>query len=309
MLVICPRCGFEQPKDQFCAKCGVDMVAFERPKGSLSSKLINSPIFQLGVLLVIVIFAIHSIQGFRKERVEREVEKLKVAEVRKTIPLRTTPRKASSNKIAKSPEPAIVEPTNPAVTQTIEDQLLETDLPAPQLVGLQVSFYEVPTEKVAQIIERARTRGPLFSEGDLVLASIPKVEAQELSTLLRFESKMTKTLDQIDFIHRLPNSRLEYGYRFSIAKTETPFEIDFEIQRVVPVVLDNRLSLRPRFFQERITFSQDYQIIGTGLGSSFNSDPLAIYPESLAGALSILNRANFLSGQVELIILLTPSFK
>jgi hypothetical protein len=50
MMVNCPRCGFSQPKDQYCAKCGIDMLAFKAPPTPAWLKLVRHPGFQLGSL-------------------------------------------------------------------------------------------------------------------------------------------------------------------------------------------------------------------------------------------------------------------
>ncbi len=46
-MLNCPKCGFQQPRDQYCAKCGVDMVkaALARPK--------SSPLVIMGTVIAI----------------------------------------------------------------------------------------------------------------------------------------------------------------------------------------------------------------------------------------------------------------
>ena len=55
MNINCPKCGFNQPEDQYCASCGIDMATYEPPKTPLWKKVASNWIFQLGVLLLIVI--------------------------------------------------------------------------------------------------------------------------------------------------------------------------------------------------------------------------------------------------------------
>lgn len=47
MLVECPKCHFQQPKDQYCANCGVDMIAFRPAKKPFVKTLIGNSLFQL----------------------------------------------------------------------------------------------------------------------------------------------------------------------------------------------------------------------------------------------------------------------
>lgn len=46
MLVECPRCHFKQPQDQYCASCGVDMLAYKPKEEPILTKLVSSGLFQ-----------------------------------------------------------------------------------------------------------------------------------------------------------------------------------------------------------------------------------------------------------------------
>ncbi len=52
MLMHCPRCGFSQPEDQYCAQCGVNMQSFRRKEKSLAQKLFANVGLQTAALLV-----------------------------------------------------------------------------------------------------------------------------------------------------------------------------------------------------------------------------------------------------------------
>ncbi len=56
MMIDCPKCGFSQPEDQYCAKCGVDMVAFRPKDKTYSEKFFGNTwmqFFALGVIIAI----------------------------------------------------------------------------------------------------------------------------------------------------------------------------------------------------------------------------------------------------------------
>lgn len=53
MLINCPRCGFEQPKDEYCAKCGVHIPSFKAPEPGLQEKALKSASFY-GFLFIIL---------------------------------------------------------------------------------------------------------------------------------------------------------------------------------------------------------------------------------------------------------------
>lgn len=52
MLINCPRCGFSQPKDQYCAQCGVDMQSYKPKTPPLYQRLIGNAGVQIGALVV-----------------------------------------------------------------------------------------------------------------------------------------------------------------------------------------------------------------------------------------------------------------
>lgn len=64
MLINCPRCGFSQPKDQYCASCGVNIENFIPRKTSVVKKLISSTFFQvilvMGFALTTAYFALRT---------------------------------------------------------------------------------------------------------------------------------------------------------------------------------------------------------------------------------------------------------
>jgi len=51
MINKCPKCGFGQPQDQYCAKCGVDIIAYKAPPQPLLKKLGENLFIQLVLIL------------------------------------------------------------------------------------------------------------------------------------------------------------------------------------------------------------------------------------------------------------------
>lgn len=55
MLINCPKCGFEQPKDDYCAKCGVHIPSFKVPEPSLPERASRSGAFYTFLIIVLAI--------------------------------------------------------------------------------------------------------------------------------------------------------------------------------------------------------------------------------------------------------------
>ena len=52
MILNCPRCGFSQPEDQYCAQCGVNMQSFRPAEKTIGKKLSENITLQVLILLV-----------------------------------------------------------------------------------------------------------------------------------------------------------------------------------------------------------------------------------------------------------------
>lgn len=53
MLINCPRCGFQQPKDKYCAQCGVDMETFKPALPPWHKRFFGNPFLQLSLLIAV----------------------------------------------------------------------------------------------------------------------------------------------------------------------------------------------------------------------------------------------------------------
>ena len=77
MLINCPRCGFQQPKDQYCAQCGVDIEAFKPAKPSAFQSLVKSPLVQLSIAFIAIAGVGSFIYQQNQQRLESRVEYLR----------------------------------------------------------------------------------------------------------------------------------------------------------------------------------------------------------------------------------------
>lgn len=55
MMVNCPKCGFNQPQDRYCASCGIDMVSFKPAQKPLLTRVIQNTSFQITGLATVAI--------------------------------------------------------------------------------------------------------------------------------------------------------------------------------------------------------------------------------------------------------------
>jgi hypothetical protein len=58
MNINCPKCGFEQPRDRFCANCGIDMENYQAPDRPMAQRLATSSMFYFFLAIIVVIATI-----------------------------------------------------------------------------------------------------------------------------------------------------------------------------------------------------------------------------------------------------------
>lgn len=54
-FVRCPKCDFQQPSDQYCAQCGIDMLSYRPSRDSFRKRLLASSVFHLFLLIALVL--------------------------------------------------------------------------------------------------------------------------------------------------------------------------------------------------------------------------------------------------------------
>lgn len=76
MLIKCPRCGFQQPKDKYCAQCGVDMETFKPKVPPAWKRILGSPLLQLSLLILVAGAVGTLLYSKGQQRLERRVRPL-----------------------------------------------------------------------------------------------------------------------------------------------------------------------------------------------------------------------------------------
>lgn len=70
MLVRCPKCHFEQPKDPFCAKCGIEMASYKPPADTFVGKILKNAT-AVFFIVIVALFA-GTFYFFKTNRTQQE---------------------------------------------------------------------------------------------------------------------------------------------------------------------------------------------------------------------------------------------
>jgi len=164
MMVNCPRCGFSQEKDQYCAKCGVDMIAFRPAEKPLYQRIFKNTAFQLFVLTVVII----SVFTFARRQHRRDVLAERLAEIESARTTQVLSRH-TANITAKS------EFASASSEKTAATPSARVDVAASQAqLGSGMAMVEAP--KAAPVDEKpqANSVSKLASSAHIVFASVGK---------------------------------------------------------------------------------------------------------------------------------------
>lgn len=217
MLVKCPKCNFSQPKDQYCAQCGIDMTAYQIETPSFFSRMIASKAF-----LVFIIFALTLAAGTyisKNAASQKLVEKL------------TSYNLASSNQVEITSPPTSARSTDEATATTNESASTEnsddTNL-SPQTTGetetaatasAEVSLITDPRPSDqpaanAASANRSRTLRIYYTSVDTAFLARIFTESQNTNQFANFgaysagvipelSQKLTPSNTQIKILHQL----------------------------------------------------------------------------------------------------------
>lgn len=106
-MVNCPKCQFNQPKDRFCANCGIDMDAYRPAQRPLIFRLLQNWIFQLCTLTGVVVLGFGLIRAQNRARIVDSLsafEKAATSKVNSSISSSLNgPATAQRNFLSKTP--------------------------------------------------------------------------------------------------------------------------------------------------------------------------------------------------------------
>lgn len=165
MMVNCPKCGFSQPKDQYCAKCGVDMVAYRPAEKPLVAKVIGNTFFQL-LLLVALIGA-----GFDYVRYQNKAElATRIAELEDTESTQLVEQRplAHADSASQGDSAKAAPPEPPPEPRKVE--LVVASAPAPAPPALAGTNPAAAAPAATEIATATQTAAP-HSTGDSQAAS------------------------------------------------------------------------------------------------------------------------------------------
>lgn len=200
MLVNCPRCGFTQPQDKYCARCGVDMESYRAPQPSLISRTLGNPVLQISFVLLIAAIVGFSLYQKKHNEMQERVHYLQGVQVSKSVSVAGAiagdelPTEFLEGSEVKTAAASIAPPATKAPPSVTEEKKLAAEKPAALgPVRLHLILAEVSEAALAQIYEISRGTGQFNSFGDYVAGILPdalrrlSAESRDIRILAREE--------------------------------------------------------------------------------------------------------------------------
>ncbi len=202
MIINCPRCGFSQPKDKYCARCGLDIETYRPPEVPFLKKLFGNPVTQLSLVLLMALGS-----GLYVYRHNRQEIHERVSFFRQGIQY----NRNMNSSLPAAPQTSSTEGQSPSTDMNVPGELVseheETSVAAvtvatpgppsaqplaagtpstkpsePSRAKVRIQYVEVTEGVLAQIYSESRTSGQFNSLGDHVAGIWPQAK-KKISSL------------------------------------------------------------------------------------------------------------------------------
>ncbi len=320
MMVNCPKCGFSQPKDRFCASCGVDMDRYQPKQDPFFKRILKSWIFQLVVLVIVVGLSALYIRSQRSD----QAFTVKSARPAQSNTLNT----ATDENVDESNEEIAVEETS--VEESTDNQIVDNNInneatPVPvataeafaRQVTVRVSYGEISADSLANLRNIARDE---FAGTDSIIATIfdlknvgSDVLGQNFLRKGNFSSPVLKAQENFVRFEGLQADQQEFneGLRFTFTPQlirESAVVVRIDINRGFKLSLeDDSETTFESIANWNATIPMDGAIFVAGV------IPNEDYPENVVAEYSrspifdILSSSDFKSGASDFFILIEVS--
>lgn len=221
-MMKCPRCGFSQPRDQYCAQCGVDILSYKPPQAPLFDRVVQSPLAQLAFVGLIIFFVASSLMkkndGSLNERVNYLKGNLQISSQK--------PNSADSNSTNIQKNVAISPPQQETASANLQAGSADS---SPTVASTTAQALRARTDSTS--VEKAKGTSEGATENKT--SHVVKVSYYEITNrvreLLTDESRNTGQFNSYgrdyfagllnQFHHRLPNLGKEAILLHSVVKT------------------------------------------------------------------------------------------
>ncbi len=181
MMVSCPKCGFSQPNDRYCASCGIDMQNYKPAAPPLSQKLMTNWVVQVAILALVLLGVYTAIKTKHDADLKKRIAEIEEApKVRVIEELTKQTRDPTPTPL---PTPEVVEDaldTSAALTAKAIAPTPSSPLPSPSGRGFVRTTEDVLGEPSKEKDGRSEGAGGSGGAGAASTSSIRRLNVQFL---------------------------------------------------------------------------------------------------------------------------------
>lgn len=257
MIIDCPRCGFSQPKDRYCANCGLDIDHFKPVPEPKLKALAQNTFVQITLVAIVVVALASGIYTAQQKAMKSQLEAAQKQEIQSpaapTAAADETPapppaspeaaatgrrlgNRAASPALTEEEAAAAVESENQALNQSPPPVEPATDAGgAAKVAGtgtppksLSVFFLEVPQTTIDQLAAENQILNEQAGVTSIMIAGQPGPSA--LGSTVSLPGGGSRTLEpnkKVDMRFMNPNGsgmRIEIGHTY-----HNDLELDLEV--------------------------------------------------------------------------------
>lgn len=236
MIIECPRCHFKQPQDQYCANCGVDMLAYKPVETPTHEKVLRSGVFQFFIVVIlglVVSYAVIQTDGSQQwiQKINRFTG-FKSLKSKKTNIQERSESSFKQNELQQPQTVATPPATTPIAQQTSQltaaakpESKPATDTAQPQSdqTKITITMYETSREAIEDILRKTQD---LHTDGEVRIATLLAIKevSSQLGQELKHES-LTIEKDQSKYVwvgSKTLNDPESMGFNFGFLSKRAP---------------------------------------------------------------------------------------
>jgi archaellum component FlaF (FlaF/FlaG flagellin family) len=255
MLVNCPKCNFSQPKETYCAKCGIEMDAFRPKRQPLFTSIIKNPVTHIVVFLTIGFLGYSTYKSrLQFELIANSLNQTSMTIHNKKADVHQTQYKLASNnqptqnidhssvntnqngESSPTPIQTHVVPNGTRLPSSIDSEATTAQPPINVHSGpwtLQVRYVELTAPNYQQWVNEAQSLDAYAEMGDFMMGKVVKDKKKfnktiDNSTKVFPDLKMSKLFT--GSLSAESGSDLTIGFKFNLIQDNSgAFQGDFDI--------------------------------------------------------------------------------
>ncbi|MFZ4404306.1 MAG: hypothetical protein ACOYOK_09420 [Pseudobdellovibrionaceae bacterium] len=322
-MMKCPKCHFDQPKDDYCAQCGLHVSTFKVKKPSPFLLTLKSPFFQLSMMALIIAVLAPILYSYFTSSSRYSQQKISSLQLKKV-------KESSFRKTAEQPDSETDfnennDEDNTSDPENVSEAVIKTDSikgdsvaeinkkesmaqlkdSDKQIKKVNVMYIEIDHAELLNYLEEAQAAGQSFQSKDYAVGVVDdlekKLKSKRLRIILQKEEKWSSTKNILNFRQKIntensENPLLELQFEAEINSTEKDIlKVQFEMQKIYKTVQSNF----PANFEINKP-GQAFFISGL-VPRMWKTEEKPVMDQGLS---SILKSDKFLTGRTELLLVL-----